>query len=146
MAEVLVLNGPNLNLLGRREPHIYGATTLLELEQSLVAKAPNGMSLTFFQTNHEGEMIERIQQLLDQPVSGIVINPAAWTHTSVAIRDALAATRIPFVEIHISNVHTREPFRHTSYFSDLALAVIAGCGLQGYEFALTTLHQHLKDQ
>lgn len=146
MAEVLVLNGPNLNLLGRREPHIYGATTLLELEQSLVAKAPDDMSLTFFQTNHEGEMIERIQQLLDQPVSGIVINPAAWTHTSVAIRDALAATRIPFVEIHISNVHTREPFRHTSYFSDLALAVIAGCGLQGYEFALTTLHQHLKDQ
>lgn len=146
MAEVLVLNGPNLNLLGRREPHIYGATTLTELEQSLAANAPDDMSLTFFQTNHEGEMIERIQQLLDQPVSGIIINPAAWTHTSVAIRDALAATRIPFVEIHISNVHTREPFRHTSYFSDLALAVIAGCGLQGYEFALTTLHQHLKDQ
>lgn len=146
MAEILVLNGPNLNLLGRREPHIYGATTLDDLERSLSHHAPNDVTLQFFQTNHEGEMVERIQRLLDQPVSGIVINPAAWTHTSVAIRDAIAAIKIPFVEVHISNVHTREPFRHQSYFSDLALAVIAGCGLQGYEFALKTLHQHLKDQ
>ena len=146
MAEILVLNGPNLNLLGRREPHIYGATTLDDLEHSLSHHAPSDVTLQFFQTNHEGEMVERIQRLLDQPVSGIVINPAAWTHTSVAIRDAIAAINIPFVEVHISNVHTREPFRHQSYFSDLALAVIAGCGLQGYEFALKTLHQHLKDQ
>jgi len=146
MAKVLVLNGPNLNLLGRREPHIYGATTLDGLEQELVAGAPPELSLSFFQSNHEGEMIDRIQRLLDQPVAGIIINPAAWTHTSVAIRDALAATKIPFVEVHISNVHTREPFRHQSYFSDLALAVIAGCGLAGYDFALKTLHQHLKDQ
>jgi 3-dehydroquinate dehydratase II len=146
MAEILVLNGPNLNLLGRREPHIYGATTLDDLERSLSHHAPSDVTLQFFQTNHEGEMVERIQRLLDQPVSGIVINPAAWTHTSVAIRDAIAAINIPFVEVHISNVHTREPFRHQSYFSDLALAVIAGCGLQGYEFALKTLHQHLKDQ
>lgn len=146
MAEILVLNGPNLNLLGRREPHIYGATTLDDLERSLTRDAPSDFTLQFFQTNHEGEMVERIQRLLEQPVSGIIINPAAWTHTSVAIRDAIAAIHIPFVEVHISNVHTREPFRHQSFFSDLAVAVIAGCGLQGYAFALKTLHQHLKDQ
>lgn len=146
MTKVLILNGPNLNLLGQREPDIYGATTLEDLAIDLNAKAPGDFSLEFFQTNHEGEMIERIQTLMSQPVDGIVINPAAWTHTSVAIRDALAAVNIPLVEVHISNVHRREPFRHHSYFSDLAVAVIAGCGLQGYEFALHTLHHHLKDQ
>jgi 3-dehydroquinate dehydratase-2 len=144
MSKILVLNGPNLNLLGRREPEVYGATTLQDLENGLIAKAPAGMSLEFYQSNHEGEIIDRIHQLMDQPVDGIVINPGAWTHTSVAIRDALSAVNVPFVEVHISNVHAREAFRHHSYFSDIALAVIAGCGIQGYRFALETLNRHLK--
>ncbi len=146
MTKVLILNGPNLNLLGRREPDIYGSTTLDQLNEHLAQSAPEAMTLDFFQSNHEGEMVERIQSLMDQPVDGIVMNPAAWTHTSVAIRDAIAAIDTPLVEVHISNVHRREPFRHQSYFSDLAIAVIAGCGLKGYEFALQTLHHHLKDQ
>jgi 3-dehydroquinate dehydratase-2 len=144
MSKVLVLNGPNLNLLGRREPDVYGATTLQDLENGLIAKAPAGMSLEFYQSNHEGEIIDRIHQLMDEPVDGIVINPGAWTHTSVAIRDALSAVNVPFVEVHISNVHAREAFRHHSYFSDIALAVIAGCGIQGYTFALETLNRHLR--
>jgi 3-dehydroquinate dehydratase-2 len=144
MPKVLILNGPNLNLLGRREPDIYGSTSLDDLEPILGANIPEGMQLNFFQTNHEGEMIERIHQLMDTPVEGIVINPAAWTHTSVAIRDALIAVNTPLVEVHISNVHAREAFRRHSYVSDIALAVIAGCGLQGYAFALETLNQHLE--
>ena len=114
------------------------------LSQHCDANIPEGMQLGFFQTNHEGEMIERIHQLIDTPVEGIVINPAAWTHTSVAIRDALIAVNTPLVEVHISNVHAREAFRRHSYVSDIALAVIAGCGLKGYAFALETLNQHLK--
>jgi 3-dehydroquinate dehydratase-2 len=144
MSKVLVLNGPNLNLLGRREPNVYGATTLQDLENELTANAPTGMRLAFYQSNHEGEMIDRIHQLMDEPVDGIVINPGAWTHTSVAIRDALSAVTAPFIEVHISNVHAREAFRHHSYFSDIALAVIVGCGMQGYTFALETLNQYLK--
>ena len=144
MSKVLVLNGPNLNLLGQREPDVYGSTTLKDLENGLLANAPTGMHLEFYQSNHEGAMIDRIHQLMDQQVDGIVINPGAWTHTSVAIRDALSAVTAPFVEVHISNVHSREAFRHHSYFSDIALAVIAGCGMQGYTFALETLNQHLK--
>ena len=144
MPKVLILNGPNLNLLGRREPDIYGSTSLDDLEPTLQANIPEGMQLDFFQTNHEGEMIERVHQLIDTPVEGIVINPAAWTHTSVAIRDALIAVNTPLVEVHISNVHAREAFRRHSYVSDIALAVIAGCGLKGYAFALETLNQHLK--
>ena len=145
MSKVLILNGPNLNLLGKREPEIYGRTSLQDLEQTLSAKAPINMQLDFFQSNHEGIMIERIHNLLDDPLSGIVINPGAWTHTSIALRDALVAVKTPFVEVHISNVCAREEFRHRSYFSDLALAVIAGCGFAGYEFALETLHRHFKD-
>jgi 3-dehydroquinate dehydratase-2 len=144
MSKVLVLNGPNLNLLGRREPDVYGATTLRDLENGLTANAPTGMRLEFYQSNYEGEMIDRIHQVMDERVDGIVINPGAWTHTSVAIRDALSAVTTPFIEVHISNVHAREAFRHHSYFSDIALAVIAGCGMQGYTFALETLNQHLK--
>ena len=141
---MLVLNGPNLNLLGRREPGVYGTTTLQELENNLSANAPSGMALEFFQSNHEGQMIDRIHRVMDEPVDGIVINPGAWTHTSVAIRDALSAVAVPFVEVHISNVHAREAFRHHSYLSDIALAVIAGCGMHGYTFALETLDQRLK--
>lgn len=144
MSKMLVLNGPNLNLLGRREPGVYGTTTLQELENNLSANAPSGMALEFFQSNHEGQMIDRIHRVMDEPVDGIVINPGAWTHTSVAIRDALSAVAVPFVEVHISNVHAREAFRHHSYLSDIALAVIAGCGMQGYTFALEALKQHLK--
>jgi len=144
MPKVLILNGPNLNLLGRREPDIYGTTKLDDLETILGSNAPRGMQLSFFQTNHEGEMIERIQQIMDTPVEGVVINPAAWTHTSVAIRDALVAINTPLVEVHISNIHAREAFRRHSYVSDIALAVIAGCGIQGYAFALETLNQKLK--
>ena len=144
MSKVLVLNGPNLNLLGRREPGVYGTTTLQELENGLSATAPSGMMLEFFQSNHEGQLIDRIHRVTDESVDGLVINPGAWTHTSVAIRDALSAVATPFVEVHISNVHAREAFRHHSYLSDIALAVIVGCGMQGYTFALETLKQHLK--
>ena len=144
MSKVLVLNGPNLNLLGRREPGVYGTTTLQELENKLSANAPSGMALEFFQSNHEGQMIDRIHRVMDEPVDGIVINPGGWTHTSVAVRDALCAVAAPFVEVHISNVHAREAFRHHSYLSDIALAVIAGCGMQSYTFALETLDQRLK--
>ena len=144
MSKVLVLSGPNLNLLGRREPEVYGATTLDQLAQMLEDAAPTAMQLEFFQSNHEGAMIDRIHQLMDQPTDGIVINPGAWTHTSVAIRDALSAIKTPIVEVHISNIHARETFRHHSYFSDIAIAVIAGCGMQGYLFALQTLDQQVK--
>jgi 3-dehydroquinate dehydratase II len=144
MSKVLVLNGPNLNLLGRREPDIYGETTLDQLAQMLKDSGPTAMQLEFFQSNHEGAMIDRVHQLIDQPMDGVVINPGAWTHTSVAIRDALSAAKKPIVEVHISNVHAREAFRHHSYFSDIALAVIAGCGMRGYFFALEILDQHLK--
>ena len=144
MSKVLVLNGPNLNLLGRREPDLYGATTLDQLAQMLEDAAPTAMQLEFFQSNHEGAMIDRIHQLMDQPTDGIVINPGAWTHTSVAIRDALSAIKTPIVEVHISNIHARETFRHHAYFSDIAIAVIAGCGMQGYLFALQTLDQQVK--
>ena len=144
MSKVLVLNGPNLNLLGRREPSVYGTTTLQELENDLSTNAPAGIVIEFFQSNHEGQMIDRIHRVIDEPVDGIIINPGAWTHSSVAIRDALNAVSAPFVEVHVSNVHAREAFRHHSYLSDIALAVIAGCGMQGYTFALETLNLRLK--
>lgn len=145
MLKVLVLNGPNLNLLGRREPQIYGSTTLAELELILRKSAPESIELDFYQSNHEGEMIDRIHALMDDAVAGIIFNPGAWTHTSVAIRDAISAVRTPFVEVHLSNIHARETFRKHSYFSEIALAVVAGCGIAGYEYALMTLNQHLKD-
>lgn len=138
---LLVLHGPNLNLLGSREPHLYGHATLADIDASLLdlAKA-RGARLTSFQSNHEGALIERVHAAARDGTDYIIINPAAWTHTSVAVRDALAGTGLPFIEVHLSNVHKREPFRHKSYFSDLAVAVICGLGAAGYraavEFAL----------
>ena len=134
---ILVLHGPNLNLLGKREPATYGSTSLSQINQRLQEQAKhNQVSLECFQTNAEHQMIERIQATLDSAVSHIIINPAAWTHTSVAIRDALLAVNIPFIEVHLSNIHQREAFRAHSYFSDRAQAVICGCGAYGYELAL----------
>ncbi len=137
---ILVLHGPNLNLLGTREPQIYGAATLSEINRSLARRAEAaGIALEAFQSNHEGALIECIHAAREQGIRAIIINPAAFTHTSVALRDALAAVAIPFVEVHLSNVHAREPFRHHSYFSDLAIGVICGLGHQGYLLALEYL-------
>ena len=134
---VLVLHGPNLNLLGTREPAVYGATTLAEIDAALARRALEaGVQLESFQSNHEGALVDRVQAARDDGTRFIVINPAAFTHTSVALRDALAAVAIPFVEVHLSNVHRREPFRHRSYFSDLAEGVICGLGASGYRLAL----------
>jgi len=134
---ILVINGPNLNLLGTREPDHYGSVTLQAIETQLTDKAKTaGVRIATFQSNSEAELVERIQQAGRDGVDFILINPAAYTHTSVAMRDALAAVRIPFVEIHLSNVFGREAFRHRSYFSDIAVGVISGLGSQGYELAL----------
>ena len=141
---ILVLNGPNLNLLGTREPEHYGNTTLAAIEGRLVALGKElGASVTTFQSNAEHELVERVQQAPAAGIRFIIINPAAFTHTSVALRDALAAVRIPFIEVHLSNVHAREPFRHTSYLSDIALGVIAGLGPIGYELALRAAAERL---
>lgn len=137
MANILVLHGPNLNLLGTREPEIYGATTLADIDASLIEQAKAaGHSLSTLQSNTEGELVTAIQNSLTK-VDYIIINPAAFTHTSVAMRDALAAVNIPFTEVHLSNVHAREDFRRHSYFSDLAQGVISGLGATGYSLALT---------
>lgn len=142
----LLLNGPNLNLLGSREPGIYGATTLAEIESQLQARAKSaGAQLVCFQSNSEAELVERVQQAGREGVDFILINPAAYTHTSVALRDALAAVAIPFVEIHLSNVFAREPFRRESYFSDIAVGVISGLGPAGYELALDYALRHTKE-
>jgi 3-dehydroquinate dehydratase-2 len=137
---ILVLHGPNLNLLGTREPEHYGRATLADINLALarLAEAAN-VDLESFQSNHEGALIERIHAAREQGVRAIIINPAAYTHTSVALRDALAAVAIPFIEVHLSNVHAREPFRQHSYFSDLALGVISGLGHEGYVLALEYL-------
>lgn len=136
--KVLVLNGPNLNLLGLREPEIYGSTTLDDIKNQLIKHANiNDFDLEFYQSNHEGNLIDKIQQILfTKDVDFIIINPAAFTHTSVAIRDALLAVKVPFIEVHLSNVHARESFRHHSYLSDVALGVICGLGAFGYQAAL----------
>lgn len=134
---IWVLHGPNLNLLGTREQGVYGVTTLAQIDTMLHEDgAAAGVRIESFQSNHEGALVDRIHAARDAQVDFIVINPAAFTHTSVAIRDALAAVAIPFVEVHLSNVYTREPFRHHSYFSDLAVGVIAGLGPTGYRCAL----------
>ena len=136
-ARILVIHGPNLNLLGTREPEHYGRTTLADINLALAQLAATAdVDLEAFQSNHEGALIERIHAAREQGVRAIIINPAAYTHTSVALRDALAGVAIPFVEVHLSNVHARESFRHHSYFSDIAVGVIAGLGAQGYELAL----------
>ncbi|MFA6312403.1 MAG: type II 3-dehydroquinate dehydratase [Sterolibacterium sp.] len=134
---ILVLHGPNLNLLGKREPGIYGRDTLAEIHLAMEAQGrAAGVQVESFQSNSEGELIDRIQSAASEGVQFIIINPAAYTHTSVAIRDALAAVAIPFIEVHLSNIHARESFRHHSYFSDIAVGVICGLGSQGYELAL----------
>ena len=137
MSRILLLQGSNLNLLGTREPHIYGSTTLADIEQTLgpIAKAA-GHELEQLQSNAEHILIDRIHAARDDDTCFILINPGAFTHTSVAIRDALAGVAIPFIEVHISNVHAREPFRQHSYLSDIAQGVICGLGVQGYELAL----------
>ena len=137
MATILVLHGPNLNLLGTREPEVYGSVTLQDINQNLEQMARDrGHHLLAMQSNAEYELVERIQDARHEGVNFILINPAAFTHTSVALRDALAAVDIPFIEIHLSNTHAREPFRRQSYFSDLARGVICGLGAQGYELGL----------
>jgi 3-dehydroquinate dehydratase-2 len=137
MKAILVLHGPNLNLLGSREPGVYGSTTLDEINTKLANLAcRNTATLSCFQSNSEAALIERIHQARSDGTQFIVINPAAFTHTSVALRDALAAVAIPFIEIHLSNVYARESFRRESFFSDIAVGVISGLGASGYEFAV----------
>lgn len=145
MAQILVLNGPNLNLLGSREPGHYGQDTLDTIEQRLRSQGADHQ-LDFFQSNAEHELIERIHQAGADGVSFILINPAALTHTSVALRDALLGVAIPFIEIHLSNVFKREEFRHHSYLSDVAVGVISGLGALGYELALSAAIHRLDDR
>ena len=145
MAKILVLHGPNLNLLGAREPDIYGRQTLAEINQQLAAQAQAaGHELGWFQSNAEHELIGRIQQARDDLTAIILFNPAAFTHTSIALRDALAAVAIPFIEVHLSNVHAREPFRRHSYLSDIAIGVICGFGGDSYRLALEAAMRRLQ--
>ena len=145
MATLLLLNGPNLNLLGRREPEIYGDTTLTDIVKQLTEQAQSlGHELSHLQSNHEGVIIDRIHQAMTDEIDFILINPGAFTHTSIAIRDALAGVNILFIELHLSNVHAREEFRQHSYLSDLASGVIAGFGVNSYSLALTAADQLLK--
>ncbi len=142
--QILVLHGPNLNLLGIREPQVYGATTLEQINTALSQRAAlRGATLSAFQSNHEGALIDRVHAARTDGTTFIVINPGAYTHTSVALRDAFAGVAIPFIEVHLSNVHRREPFRHHSYFSDLAEGVIVGLGALGYQLALDAALERL---
>ena len=143
MAKLLLLNGPNLNLLGTREPDVYGATTLADIEKAATEQAKQaGHELDCLQSNAEHDLVDRIQRAQQEGVAFIIINPAAFTHTSVAVRDALAGVAITFIELHLSNVHAREEFRRESYFSDIAVGVICGLGAQGYELALQAAIKH----
>ncbi len=136
-ARISVVHGPNLNLLGTREPQVYGSTTLAQIDEGLRRLGDElGVQVDCFQSNHEGALVERIHAAARDGTRFVLINPAAYTHTSVALRDALAGVALPFVEVHLSNVYRREKFRHHSYFSDLAEAVISGCGAMGYSLAL----------
>jgi 3-dehydroquinate dehydratase-2 len=145
MARILVLNGPNLNLLGSREPNQYGSETLDEIRTRLEQRAAgDGHQLRFIQSNAEHVLIDAVQRAGQDGVAFIVINPAGYTHTSIALRDALLAVSIPFIEVHLSNIHAREPFRADSYFSDVAEGVISGLGAQGYELALDAVLRRLK--
>lgn len=144
MSEILLINGPNLNLLGTREPEVYGRATLADIEADLVLRASElGHRLQCFQSNHEGELVDRIQQARTDGVGFILINAGGFTHTSVALRDALSGVAIPFIEVHLSNVHARESFRHHSLLSAIARGVIVGLGPIGYGFALQAAHQQL---
>jgi 3-dehydroquinate dehydratase-2 len=145
--KILLVNGANLNLLGTREPAIYGTTTLADVEAACRTEAATlGHELVTFQSNHEGALIDRIHAARGEGVAFIVVNPGAFTHTSVALRDALAGVAIAFVEVHISNIHKREPFRHHSYLSDIADGVIVGLGTQGYALAIRAAAQCVKDR
>ncbi|MGA6925617.1 MAG: type II 3-dehydroquinate dehydratase [Desulfosarcina sp.] len=136
---ILVIHGPNLNMLGRREPDHYGSQTLEAIDRSLFAKATEwGLELSTFQSNHEGELVEAIQEAVGR-IQGLIINPAAYTHTSVAIRDAILILAVPTIEVHLSNIHRREPFRQQSFIADIATAQISGLGADGYRFALEAL-------
>ena len=144
MAAILVLHGPNLNLLGTREPELYGSETLDDINNRLQGQASSsGHELSTLQSSNEGTLVDAIHQAKASGVAFIVINPAAFTHTSVAIRDALLGVEIPFIEVHLSNVHARESFRHHSYLADIALGTIAGLGASGYEYALSAAIEHI---
>jgi len=146
MAKLLVLHGPNLNLLGTREPTHYGTDTLAAIDDCLLQQAQTaGHQLTSFQSNAEHELIQRVHQAREEGIDWILINPAAFTHTSIALRDALTGVAIPFIEVHLSNVYTRETFRRHSYFSDIASGVISGLGAQGYELALAAVIRRLSE-
>jgi len=145
MRRILLINGPNLNLLGSREPEHYGQDTLKAIEERLKAQAANrGAALESFQSNAEHELVDRVQALRLQPVDFVILNPGAFTHTSIALRDALLAVAVPFIEVHLSNVQAREPFRKHSYFSDIAAGTIAGLGAYGYELALAAALERLE--
>lgn len=145
MAKILVLHGPNLNMLGTREPKVYGRDRLEDINNLVIQQANElGHSATCFQSNAEHELIARIQHALHENIQFILINPAAFTHTSIALRDALLSAHIPFIEIHLSNIYARETFRHHSYFSDIAVGVISGFGAMGYKLAMLAAHEHLK--
>lgn len=144
MAKLLLLNGPNLNLLGSREPGVYGRTDLAEIEASLSTQADRfGHELVCLQSNAEHVLVERVQIARDDGIAFILLNPGAFTHTSIALRDALLAVEVPFIEIHLSNTHARESFRRQSYFSDIAVGCVMGLGAQGYELALQAAHRRL---
>ncbi|WP_269532807.1 type II 3-dehydroquinate dehydratase [Chitinimonas sp. BJYL2] len=144
---ILVLHGPNLNLLGRREPHLYGSDTLADINARLVSQAERaGRVCRTFQSNSEAALIDQVQATFDDDTAFIIINPAAYTHTSIALRDALAAVKLPFIEVHLSNVHAREPFRQHSYLSDIAVGVICGLGAAGYGYALEHALHYLARQ
>ncbi len=144
MSLILLLNGPNLNLLGSREPRVYGVQTLQQIEADLAGEAQKlKHKLVCFQSNHEGALVDRIQQAKGEGVGYILFNPGGYTHTSVALRDALLAVAIPFIEVHLSNTHAREAFRRHSYFSDIARGVVSGLGAQGYRMALMAAHNQL---
>jgi len=146
-SSIWVIHGPNLNLLGTREPGVYGRTTLAQIDTALAAHAADCQAeLQSFQSNHEGALVDRIQQAGREQINFLIINPAAYSHTSVAIRDALAGVGIPFIEVHLSNIHQREPFRHHSYVSALASGIIAGFGARGYRLALEHAIEHLNQQ
>jgi len=141
---ILVLHGPNLNLLGLREPEHYGSATLDSINHALSSKAQSaGIALESFQSNSEAELVTKIQSLATSKADFVIINPAAFTHTSVAMRDALSAVKVPFIEVHLSNVFAREAFRHHSYFTDIAVGIISGLGAQGYSLALDYAIQHI---
>lgn len=143
MSKIHVLHGPNLNLLGMREPAYYGHETLLDINTRLEQNA-KPHELYAYQSNSESELIEWVHRSFEEGVSGIIINPAAFTHTSIALRDALLAVAIPFVEVHLSNIYARESFRHQSYFSDIALGVVSGLGAKGYDYALDFLIKQIE--